>query len=141
MAQDPATKIANDALAPILAEYERQKAEEQKRAANARVTATQGAAGLAQILGGIAPQTQATYKQAGDSTSAYAKGFSAAFQQWSEQTASDLNKFLSAQGGPQQGTTGPGSIDPAVSPSNTGSMSPAMAQQRFMAGQGGSNNY
>jgi hypothetical protein len=38
--------------------------------------------------------------------------------------------------GPPQGITGPQSAD-VTSPSNSMSMSPAMAQQRFMAGQGG----
>jgi hypothetical protein len=42
--------------------------------------------------------------------------------------------------GGQQGTTGPQSIDPAVSPSASMSMSGATAQQRYMAGQGGNNN-
>jgi hypothetical protein len=45
-----------------------------------------------------------------------------------------------APAGGQQGTTGPQSIDPAVSPSASMSMSGATAQQRYMAGQGGSNN-
>jgi hypothetical protein len=42
-------------------------------------------------------------------------------------------------GGPQ-GTTGPQSIDPAISPSSAMSMSPATAMSRFQAGQGGNNN-
>jgi hypothetical protein len=40
----------------------------------------------------------------------------------------------------QQGTTAPQSIDPAVSPSNSMSLSPATAMSRFQAGQGGNNN-
>jgi hypothetical protein len=42
-------------------------------------------------------------------------------------------------GGPQ-GTTGPQSIDPAISPSSAMSMSPATAMSRYQAGQGGNNN-
>jgi predicted Fe-S protein YdhL (DUF1289 family) len=44
------------------------------------------------------------------------------------------------QPGGQQGTTAPQSIDPAVSPSNSMSLSPATAMSRFQAGQGGNNN-
>lgn len=43
-------------------------------------------------------------------------------------------------GGPAQGTTSPLSVDPAVSPSNSMSMSGETAMQRFMAGQGGEAN-
>jgi hypothetical protein len=43
------------------------------------------------------------------------------------------------QGGPQ-GTTAPQSIDPAISPSNAMSMSPATATSRYQAGRGGNNN-
>jgi predicted Fe-S protein YdhL (DUF1289 family) len=45
-----------------------------------------------------------------------------------------------ADSGGAAGTTAPQSIDPAISPSNAMSMSPATAQQRYMAGQGGTNN-
>lgn len=93
---------AQAALAPVLAEIERQKAEEDRRAENAKATTAASAQGLSQVLGGLPGQIQDTYKQAGDATSAYAKGFSAAFQQDSEQAASALNEFLQQQGSPQQ---------------------------------------
>ena len=99
---DPAVQQANQALAPILAEIRRQQAEEAKRAENAQATAGASAHGLSQVLGAIPGRIEDTYQKAGDSTSAYAKGFSAAFQQGSEQTAQQLNEFLGKQGSPQQ---------------------------------------
>lgn len=101
MTVDPRT-LANQALAPVLAALQAQKAQEQTAAANQQATAAASAQGLSQALAPIPGQIQDTYKQAGDSTSAYAKGFSAAFQQGSEQTANDLNAFLAKQGSPQQ---------------------------------------
>lgn len=96
--------LANQALAPVLAEIQRQKAEEARRAQNEQATAQASGYALSQVLDNIPGRIQDTYKQAGDSTSAYAKGFSAAFQQGSEQTANELNRFLQQQGSPQQVT-------------------------------------
>jgi hypothetical protein len=96
-------ELANQALAPVLAEIQRQQAEERRRAQQAQQHAQATAGGLAQVLGGIAPQTQATYKAAGDSTAAYAKGFSAAAAGDSNATAQGLNDILArTNGGPQQ---------------------------------------
>jgi hypothetical protein len=96
-------ELAIQALAPVLAEIQRQQAEEKRRAQRAQQHAQGVAGGLAQVLGGIAPQTQATYKAAGDSTAAYAKGFSAAAAGDSNAAAQGLNDILArTNGGPQQ---------------------------------------
>ena len=94
--------LAQQALAPVLAALQAQKAQEQQAAANQQATAGASAQGLQQALAPIPGQIEDTYKRAGDTTSAYAKGFSTAFQAGSEQTANDLNAFLAKQGSPQQ---------------------------------------
>lgn len=99
---DPAVTQAQAALAPILAEYKRQQEEERRRAQAAQYTATAGAEGLAGVLKDTAPEIEGVYKRAGDTTSAYAKGYSTAFQEGSEKVASELSAFLAKQGSPQQ---------------------------------------
>ena len=92
--QKLAAQEADQALAPLLAALNEQKAAEELRARNAQATATAGAAGLAQVLGGIAPQIQQDYQQAAGATGAFAKGYSAAFQEGSEKMAAQLQGLL-----------------------------------------------
>lgn len=109
MATNPTPEqLAQQALHPVLAEIQRQQAEERRRAQQAQTAAHQRAGGLAEVLGGIAPQTQATYQAAGDSTAAYAKGFSAAFSQNSQAAEAGLNEILAKTGTGQQQVRGAG---------------------------------
>lgn len=96
--RNPAVQAANQALAPVLAEIRRQQAEEQRRAAAQQQAARDRAGGLAGVLEGIAPQTQATYKVAGDSTAAFAKGFAVAAAGDSNAAKAELDSILARTG-------------------------------------------
>jgi hypothetical protein len=96
---DPA-QIANQALAPILAEIRRQQAEEDKRRRDAQATAGASAQGLSQVLGQIPGQIQGDYQKAADSTFEYGRQIGLQAATGSNEAAAGLNDFLGKQGAP-----------------------------------------
>lgn len=96
-----AARIAAAALQPQLSslEMERDRAAERNRLEGERITGS--AAGLAEVLKGIAPQTQATYEQAANRTAAFGKGYSDAMQQLQQQSADQGNALLAQNNSPQ----------------------------------------
>lgn len=96
-----AQAIVAAALLPQQQATARAQAEAGLAAASRGATAEGLSKALAGELGGIAPQIQADYQQAGADTSAYAKGYSDTMRQLLGADADKTNSILRQQGAPE----------------------------------------